>query len=144
MTANGQRVLVVDDDEDSRRVLSLLLAQAGYNVHEACDGIEAIGEMQKRRFEVVITDYRMPRLDGLELVKLSRIVWPETPMLIVSGEQFDFVRVAVQQGAYAYIRKPYDPTELLRVVRSAAGHSFAAQANALASQMSGGGSGKSQ
>lgn len=139
MTANGQRVLIVDDDQDSRGVLSLLLAQAGFNVYETCDGIEAIGEMQKRRFEVVITDYRMPRLDGLELVKLGRVVWPDTPMVIVSGEQFDFVRVAIQQGAYAFIRKPYDPAELLRVVRSAAGISSAVRTNALASQVRNGG-----
>ncbi len=144
MTTNGQRVLVVDDDEDSRRVLSLLLAQAGYNVYETRDGLEAVGELKKRRYEVVITDYRMPRLDGLQLVKLGRIVWPDTPMVIVSGEQFDFVRVAVKQGAYAFIRKPYDPSELLRVVRSAAGHSSAVRANALASQVRDGGSDEGQ
>ncbi|HKW87011.1 MAG TPA: response regulator [Nitrospiraceae bacterium] len=125
MTANGQRILIVDDDEDSRQVLSFLLGQAGYNVYESCDGLEAIDELKKRRYEVVLTDYRMPRLDGLQLVKLGRIVWPDTPMVIVSGEQFDFVQVAVQQGAYAFIRKPYDPAELLRVVRSAAGQASA-------------------
>jgi len=135
MNTNGQRVLVVDDDEDSRRVLSLLLAQVGYNVYETGDGVEALYEMQKRRFEVVITDYRMPRLDGLELVKICRIVWPETPMVLVSGEPADFARVAVQQGAFAYLRKPHDATELLRLVRSAAGHASAARANALASQV---------
>lgn len=144
MTANGQRVLVVDDDEDSRRVLSLLLAQAGYDVYETCDGVEAVSELKKRRYEVVITDYRMPRLNGLQLVKLGRIVWPDTPMVIVSGEQYDFARSAILQGAYAYIRKPYDAVELLRLVRSAAEDSSGVRASTLTSQMSGLGSGEGQ
>ncbi len=120
MDGYGKRVLVVEDDADSRQVLALLLAQAGYSVHEACDGLEAMNEMKRRRFDVVVTDYHMPRLNGFELLMLTRVVWPDLPVVIVSGSQGDMADVAAQNGAFAWIRKPYEGAVLLEVVNQAA------------------------
>ncbi len=120
MDGYGKRVLVVDDEEDCRCTLGLLLVQAGYSVYEACDGLEALNEMKRRRFDVVVTDYHMPRLNGLELLMLSRVVWPDLPVVIVSGGQRDIGDLATQRGAFAWIHKPCESAFLLDVVDAAA------------------------
>ncbi len=120
MDGYGKRVLVVEDDDAGRNMLSVLLAHAGYNVHSASDGQEALSEMKRRHFDVVITDYRMPRLDGMEFLSLSRIEWPDTPVVMVSGENPDMSEAAVRQGAYAWLHKPYEPGILVEIVRDAA------------------------
>jgi DNA-binding NtrC family response regulator len=120
MDGYGKRVLVVEDDEAGRNMMADLLVDAGYNVHSASDGQEALSEMKRRHFDVVITDYRMPRLDGMKFLSLSRIEWPDTPVVMVSGETPDISEAAVRQGAYAWLHKPYEPTILVEIVRDAA------------------------
>lgn len=119
MDGYGKRVLVVEDDDTVRNVLTVLLFQEGYNVHAVCDGQEALTEMKRRRFDVVITDNCMPRLDGIEFLSLSRIVWPDTPVIMVSGGPPDLSAIAVQRGAYAWLHKPYEPSMLLEIVLDA-------------------------
>lgn len=120
MDGYGKRVLVVDDDENCRRMLCLLLIQAGYSVFEACDGLEAMNEMKQRRFDVVVTDYHMPRLNGLELLMLARVVRPDLPVVFVAGDPGEMADVAAQRGAFAWIRKPYEGAMLLEVINEAA------------------------
>ena len=66
MEGYGKRVLVVDDDHHARFLLASLLAGEGYNVVPACDGLTALTELNKRHFDLNITDDRMPRLSGME------------------------------------------------------------------------------
>ena len=65
MNEQSHSVLVVEDEEAIRTILSLSLELAGYTVHTASDGLEALDEMKQRRFDVVVTDYQMPGMDGL-------------------------------------------------------------------------------
>ena len=95
----GQRVLVVDDDASIRSLLSVLLTYEGYNVFEAGDGLEAVHELKKRHFDVVISDYRMPRFDGMQLLTMCRLLWPETAVVIVSGEESDWTELAIRRGS---------------------------------------------
>lgn len=113
----GQRVLVVDDDTSGRSLLSILLTHEGYDVFEAGDGLEAVDELRKRHFDVVISDYRMPRFDGMQLLAICRLLWPETAVVIVSGEDSDWTELAIRGGAHAWVKKPYERTELITVVR---------------------------
>ena len=115
----GQRVLVVDDDASIRSLLSVLLRYEGYNVFEAGDGLEAVHELKKRHFDVVISDYRMPRFDGMQLLAMCRLLWPETAVVIVSGEDSDWTELAIRGGAYACAKKPYERTQLITLVRQA-------------------------
>jgi DNA-binding NtrC family response regulator len=113
----GQRVLVVDDDASGRSLLSILLAHEGYDVFEAGDGLEAVDELRKRHFDMVISDYRMPRFDGMQLLAICRLLWPETAVVMVSGEDSDWTELAIRGGAHAWVKKPYERTELITLVR---------------------------
>lgn len=115
----GQRVLVVDDDESIRSLLSVLLRFEGYNVCEAGDGLEACHELKQRHFDLVISDYHMPRFDGLQLLATCRIVWPETAVIIVSGEDSDWTELAMRGGAQAWVKKPWERTHIINKVRQA-------------------------
>jgi DNA-binding NtrC family response regulator len=113
----GQRVLVVDDDASGRSLLSILLMHEGYDVFEAGDGLEAVDELRKRHFDMVISDYHMPRFDGMQLLAICRLLWPETAVVMVSGEDSDWTELAIRGGAHAWVKKPYERTELITLVR---------------------------
>ncbi|MCX5720941.1 MAG: response regulator [Nitrospirae bacterium] len=115
----GQRVLVVDDDASIRLLLSELLAYEGYNVFEASDGLEACHELEQRHFDLVISDYHMPRFDGLQLLARCRSLWPETAVMILSGEDSGWPELAIGGGAQAWVRKPWERANLINEVRRA-------------------------
>ena len=119
MEGYGLRVLVAEDDEPTRYVITDLLTRAGYNVFPAGDGMVAIEELKKRHYDVVLTDYQMPRLNGLELLALSQELMPETPVILISSAHPSLEQVAIERGAFAWIRKPVPVTQVLLIVRSA-------------------------
>ena len=69
------RVLVVDDEEDAREMLSLILSQAGFDVDDAADGFAALAKMSRYRPDVVVTDLRMPGMTGVDLLQRIRRIW---------------------------------------------------------------------
>lgn len=64
MQGYGKRILFIDDADDIRYLTSMAFSDAGYNVYSACDGVEGLEAMTKRRYDVVLVDYHMPRLNG--------------------------------------------------------------------------------
>ena len=117
---NHHNVLVVDDEEAVRTILALSLQHAGYQVHTACDGVEALDEMKHRKFDVVVTDYQMPGMNGLQLLSLSKILWTKTPVVMLSGDQSDEVAdTAMQSGAFTWLHKPFEREVLLQILRMA-------------------------
>jgi CheY-like chemotaxis protein len=118
MMRYGKRVLVVDDDARARQETALLLEQAGFPVVQACDGLHALSEMQKRRGDVVVTDCHMPHLNGLDFLAQSRVIWPDTPVIVYS-ETRDRSERAAARGAVAWIRKSSDSSILLSVLAMA-------------------------
>lgn len=119
MEGHGKRILVVDDDDGARWMLSDLLGHAGYNVYLAVNGIEAIKEMVKRRHDLVLSDYYMPQVDGQQFLDVSRILWPEIPVVMMSCDAAGLAGLVTRRGAFACIEKPYDSERLLKIVRSA-------------------------
>ncbi len=85
MDGYGKRVLIVDDDHHARFLLAALLEHSGYTVVPACDGCAALNELDKRHFDAVVTDYRMPFLNGIELLEQIQIHYPQIPVIIASG-----------------------------------------------------------
>ena len=118
MEGYGKRILVVDDEEHIRVLLCLLLEQDGYNVHTATDGEEALDEMMKRRFDIVLTDFDMPRRNGLGVLSFGRVICPGVPILLMSAVP-EIVDVARERGAYACILKPFDNHDLLDLLHGA-------------------------
>lgn len=122
MDGRSKRILLVDDDDDVRFLLGDLFTQEGYDVYEAADGIEAVAEMKKRRHDVILCDYHMPRMDGLAFLDVSRIVWPDIPVIMAScdPELMEQTMTRRLSGAHACLSKPFDLDQLLSVVREAA------------------------
>lgn len=119
MEGYGKRVLVAEDEESVRRLVAVVLEEAGYTVHAVEDGMEALAEMKMRRFDAVVVDYRMPRLDGEQFLLLSRLMWPQTPTVLLSAEHAELPVILKMQGACALVPKPFDSHELLQVLQSA-------------------------
>lgn len=119
MERNNKSVLVVDDDYDLRYILSVRLVSAGYMVYGAANGLEALVQMEKYSVDVVLTDYRMPKMDGFEFLSLCRMKWPGTPVVVFSAEQDDLAHEALERGAFAWVRKGSEFTMLLEILASA-------------------------
>jgi DNA-binding NtrC family response regulator len=113
--ANGKksRVLVVEDDASERSGLTDLLAAWGYATQSARDGEEALGLMQSFEPHVVISDLRMPRMTGMELLRRLRDESPETALIMLTGQATVEEAVeATKLGAFNFIEKPIDPKRL--------------------------------
>lgn len=111
-------ILIAEDDESNRNLLALLLEQAEYEVHRAADGYEALECMFHGVVDAVVTDWHMPRLSGADFLSLSRILWPDVPVIIVSAYAAPS-QEGVPRGAFAWLIKPYEKEELLQVLRMA-------------------------
>ncbi|MBI3180839.1 MAG: sigma-54-dependent Fis family transcriptional regulator [Myxococcales bacterium] len=113
-------ILVADDEPSIRHVLSLVLAEKGYEVRAVADGEEALRELSSRAYDVVISDVRMPKLDGMLLLEKALAQWPELTFLVMSayGSQ-DAALEAVSRGAYDYVQKPFKPEEIVLVLKKA-------------------------
>jgi DNA-binding NtrC family response regulator len=132
---NGERgrILVVDDKENMRNLLRDILAPH-HDVALAPDGDAARAELEGADFDVVLTDVRMPVLDGYELVRVVKERWPLTEVVMMTA--FASIPAAVEAmrlGAYDYIQKPFDPDDVsLVVTRALARHRERVDARAAA------------
>ena len=114
------RVLVVDDDPGVRYTLREILASEGLQVDEAADGLEALRRLELQPAALVVTDLRMPGMDGMELLRrlAARAPAPRVIVITAHGSERQAVE-AMKAGAHDYFRKPFDNEELLAVVRRA-------------------------
>lgn len=115
-----EKILVVDDEQSLREVLSIMLKRAGYTVTSATDGEDAVELLQKEIFDLVITDLRMPKVDGMEVLKAVKSASPETVVLIITAfASADSAVEAMKQGAYDYLTKPFQVDEVQLIIRNA-------------------------
>jgi len=117
---NKYRVLVVDDEESMRDFLSIMLHREGYHVDTAIDGKQAITHLRDHSYDLVISDIKMPRMTGLELLAHIKERTPETVVLMVTAfSTTDEAVEAMKQGAYDYITKPFRNEEIRLIVKNA-------------------------
>jgi two-component system response regulator PilR (NtrC family) len=115
-----EKILVVDDECGLREVLSIMLKRAGYAVTEASDGEEAISHISKEIFDLVITDLRMPKADGMAVLQAVKSSSPETVVLVITAfATADSAVDAMKQGAYDYLTKPFQVDEVQLIIRNA-------------------------
>jgi len=116
----GRRILLVDDEENFRRSLALMLHQAGYEVDGLGDGQEALRRLGGEIYDLIITDLRMPGIDGMALLEEVKRIHPETLVVMMSAYgSSDLALEAVKRGAIDYIAKPFSSDELLLLLRKA-------------------------
>ncbi len=114
------KVLVVDDEKSIRRTLRDILEFEKYQVEEAGDGLECIVKLKQNKFDVIIMDIKMPKMDGLEALERIAILSPDTPVVMISGHgNIETAVEAVKKGAFDYIAKPPDLNRLLITIRNA-------------------------
>jgi DNA-binding NtrC family response regulator len=114
------RILVVDDEDIVRTSCSRTLSPEGYEVRLAKNGVEGLKIANEERFDLVLTDLKMPDMDGIEVLRIIKEKWPETEVIIVTGYQtVDTAVKAIKLGAYDYIEKPFTPDALISAVDDA-------------------------
>lgn len=116
----SKTVLLADDDENLRRVLEFQLAEAGYKVLSAADGTEALDLFTDGDTDCVITDLRMPKLSGLELLEKIKGLNPELPVIVITAfGEVETAVAAVKAGAFDYINKPFNRDDILLTLERA-------------------------
>jgi len=114
------KILIVDDELNIRRILQMAFEKVGYDAITAEDGRTALMELEKQRFDVVITDVTMPGMTGYELQRLINEAAPEIPVIIMTAfGTIPQAVAAIRNGAFEYITKPFDLDQLKKVVANA-------------------------
>lgn len=115
--ADKRRILVVDDEDALRTVLSAELNSEGYDVGTAADGMEAVSELQKMKYDLVLLDIKMPNMNGFEVLKVIKEKHPGTRVIMLTG--FADLKNAIESkklGAEDFVSKPYDLVDLLTTI----------------------------
>src|SRR5512132_1722560 len=113
-------ILVADDEASIRHVLSLVLQGEGYEVRAVSNGEEALAELEARDYDAVISDVRMPRIDGLAVLQRALARQPDLTFVVMSAYgQPEAALAAVAAGAFDYVSKPFKPEEVVLVLKRA-------------------------
>ena len=122
------KILLVDDDDSLRRVLEFQLLEAGHSVISKGDGIEALEVYSSEDFDCLITDWRMPKMTGSQLVQQATAINSEIPIIVMTAfGDVDTAVEAMRGGAFDFITKPFKRQEILLTVEKALkfGHALA-------------------
>jgi DNA-binding NtrC family response regulator len=129
--SDQRTVLIVEDEDNMRRMLGALLRRASYRILEARDGGEALGVLDDATVHAVLTDLKMPRMNGLELLEAIRRRRSSLPVILLTAYGTIGSAVeALKQGAFDYLTKPFDPEEVQQAVEKAVRTSELQQAEA--------------
>lgn len=116
----NKKILIVDDDQDIRLLLDKFFSKKGYTTNTASDGTSAVDILKEEKYDLVLCDFKLPDINGLELIQKIKVINPEAALLVITG--YSDVKVAVQAiklGAYDYVTKPLYPDEILITVEKA-------------------------
>lgn len=111
------RLLVVEDDLCVREVVELFLSEKGYACTSSDNALAAIGHLEKDRFDLVVTDLHMPDMDGMALLEWIKARWPETRVMIITGDtDVEMKNHAIKKGVDSYLTKPFTIDQFFREV----------------------------
>jgi two-component system response regulator PilR (NtrC family) len=114
------KILVVDDDRGVRELLEIMLTREGYDVVCMEEATKALKICQKGNFDLIITDLKMPKMDGLEFLKAVKDISPETMVILITAYASGETAIrAMKEGAFDYVEKDFDVEDLKSVVRNA-------------------------
>jgi CheY-like chemotaxis protein len=106
-----KKILLIEDDEELRLVVEMFLSWAQFEVVMACDGVEGLEFLSKTHFDLVITDFRMPRMNGIEFSKKAKELYPELPIIMSSGFIPDLDHELKEK--LHFVSKPYQVNEMI-------------------------------
>lgn len=115
----AKTILVVDDSASLRQVVGIALKGAGYEVIEGCDGKDALGKLDGRKLNLIISDVNMPNMDGISFVKAVKQLpnYKFTPIIMLTTESQEAKKAEGQAaGAKAWVVKPFKPEQMLAAV----------------------------
>src|SRR5690349_10140513 len=117
----AERILVVDDEEAIREVVTSMLGSAGYKCQQASSGKEALAILDSGgQFELILSDLMMAELDGIGLLERTKEKYPDLPVVMVTAvHDISVALAALRNGAYDYLLKPFEREQLLATVRRA-------------------------
>ncbi|MDX5348803.1 MAG: sigma-54 dependent transcriptional regulator, partial [Hymenobacteraceae bacterium] len=114
------KVLIIDDERSIRSTLKEILEFENYVVDEAEDGEKGLEYFQKSKYDVVLCDIKMPKMDGLEVLEKAKEINPDVPFIMITAHgTIDTAVEATKKGAYDFLQKPPDLNRLLVTVRNA-------------------------
>lgn len=111
-----KKILIVDDEKPVRLLLAKALGSQDYEITMAKNGVEAIKQIDKKFYDLIITDYMMPQMDGLELICKIKGKYPFMPILVISSKAP--VQDLLENGATACVTKPFEIFELQCLVKT--------------------------
>jgi two-component system response regulator AtoC len=118
--ANGANILIIDDEENMRHMLSKMLGKAGYQVQTAGDGQEGVDKLNTCKINYVLCDIKMPKMDGIAFLEASRDMAEDVTIIMMSAYgTIDMAVKAMRLGAYDFISKPFKSDEVLLAIRKA-------------------------
>jgi CheY-like chemotaxis protein len=110
-------ILVVEDEPLNRHLLGESLRTAGYQTTEAKDGQEAAELLERGPFQLVIADFVLPKMHGMDLVNLIHTKWPYIPVIVISGYLSDQAGTLILDGFAEFVQKPVEPRTLVASVQ---------------------------
>ncbi len=114
------KILIVDDNQEMRELMEIMLQEDGYDVTSIGEPLKAIELFHKKNFDLVITDLKMPKVNGIEFLKIIKDQKPETIVILITAYASGETAInAMKEGAYDYVEKGKSVDELKKVVRSA-------------------------
>lgn len=118
----GSKIMVVDDEEGIRELLSEVLSVQGFDVTAAKDGAESLKYMKRDNFDLVVTDINMPHINGIELLKRMKKAGRKEKIVVMTGSAFDYSGLAKEIPLVCYqLKKPFKMDDFLKIVSSALG-----------------------
>jgi nitrogen regulation protein NR(I) len=120
MLPEKKQVLIVDDEPNLRKILSAQLSRDGYDVMTAEDGEQGLAMLREHHIDLVITDLKMPKIDGMTLLRQAHAEAPELPVVMITAHgTVDTAVEALKLGAFDYLTKPFDKDEVRQIVAKA-------------------------
>jgi two-component system, NtrC family, response regulator HydG len=130
MIRKSPNLLVVEDDIENRTAMVKVLEGAGYDTAEADNGQAALDQVLENNVDILVTDLRLPVMDGVELLKRTKAAAPEVEVILVTGHgTVELAVEAIKEGAYDFITKPIKKAQLLRAVEKAAEKQYLSREN---------------
>jgi two-component system, NtrC family, response regulator AtoC len=120
MLPERKQVLIVDDEPNLRKILSAQLTRDGYDALTAEDGEQGLHLLREHHIDLVITDLKMPKVDGMTLLKRALEIEPELPVVLITAHgTIDTAVEALKRGAFDFVTKPFDKDEVRQIVAKA-------------------------